>query len=57
MLTSAQSIILSNVSFILNFKPENIFKRNNVKLCTKISTLKARMTNLEYAHAGTHTNA
>lgn len=51
MLTPAQRIILSKVSLILNFK------RNDVKLCVKISTLKAGMTDPEYAHAGTHTNA
>ena len=51
MLTPAQRIILSNVSpVIFNSEFDKIFKRNNVKLCSRISTLKAGMTDPEYAH-------
>ena len=51
MLTPAQKIILSKVSPVIpNSEFEKIFKRNNVKLCSRISTLKAGMTDPEYAH-------
>ena len=45
MLIPAQRIILFNVSPVIpNFEFENIFKKNNVKLCSKISTLETGMT-------------
>ena len=51
MLTPAQRIILSNVSPVIpNSEFEKIFKRNNVKICSRISTLKAGMTDPEYTH-------
>ncbi|KAK1117493.1 hypothetical protein K0M31_016526 [Melipona bicolor] len=51
MLTQAQRIIFSNVTPVIpNSKFENIFKVNNVKLCSKISTFKAGVTDSEYAH-------
>lgn len=51
MLTPVQRIILSNVFPVIpNFEFENIFKKNNVKLCSKISTFKTEMTDPEYGH-------
>ena len=48
-LTPAQRIILSDVSPVIpNSEFEKIFKRNNVKLCSRTSTLKAGMTDPEY---------
>ena len=43
ILTLAQRIIFFNVSSVVS-DFENIFKKNNVKLCFKISILKAGMT-------------
>ena len=44
MLTPVQRVILLNVASVLNSEFEKILKRKNVKLCFRITTPKAGIT-------------
>ncbi|XP_076392697.1 uncharacterized protein LOC143265297 [Megachile rotundata] len=51
MITPAERIIFSNVSPVIpNKSIEDILKRNNIRICSRITPLKAGMTDPEYAH-------
>ena len=51
MVLPAQRIILSNIApIILNSAIENMFKRNNIKLYSKITPLKTGITDPDLAH-------